>query len=127
MVKAPATVKTVEIPADYKVMKVTKLVAPAQDKKVEIPAKYETISKTTKVKDAYQGWQPVLCETNTTKELITQIQQSLKTAGFNPGDIDGVIGRSTLTALDGYQREHDLSRGGVTMQALEKLGVKLGS
>lgn len=127
MVKTPATVKTVEIPADYKVMKVTKLVSPAQDKRIEIPAKYETISKTTKVKDAYQAWQPVLCETNTTKELITQIQQSLKTAGFNPGDIDGVIGRDTLTALDSYQRKNDLARGGVTMETLEKLGVKLGS
>lgn len=127
MVKTPATVKTVEIPADYKVMKVTKLVSPAQDKRIEIPATYETISKTTKVKAAYQAWQPVLCETNTTRELITQIQQSLKTAGFNPGDIDGVIGRDTLTALDGYQRKNDLARGGVTMETLEKLGVKLGS
>ncbi len=126
MVKTAATVKEVEIPADYKVIKVTKLVSPAQDKRIEIPAKYETISKTTKVKDGYQAWQPVLCETNTTRELITQIQQSLQTAGFNPGDIDGVIGRDTLTALDGYQRKNDLARGGVTMETLEKLGVKLG-
>ncbi len=126
VVKTPATVKTVEIPADYKVVKVTKLVAPAQDKRVEIPAKYESINKTIKVRDAYQAWQPVLCETNTTKALVTQIQRALKTAGFNPGEIDGVIGQGTLTALDSYQRKNGLARGGLTMQTLEKLGVKLG-
>ena len=70
-------------------------------------------------------WRPVLCETNMSGTTITDIQQALKKAGHNPGAIDGVIGRQTLDAVDAYQRANGLPRGGLTLQTLEKLGVKI--
>ena len=73
-----------------------------------------------------QEWRPVLCETNTTRDLVLQIQRGLKAAGFDPGSIDGVLGRDTITAADAYQRKHNLPTGGMTIQTIEKLGIKIG-
>ncbi|MDX1698540.1 MAG: peptidoglycan-binding domain-containing protein, partial [Thiohalobacterales bacterium] len=80
----------------------------------------------TKVSDARQEWRPVLCETNTTRDLVLQIQRGLKAAGFDPGTIDGVLGRDTMAAADAYQRKHNLPTGGMTIQTLKKLGINIG-
>lgn len=126
VLKSEATVKKVEVPATFKTVRMRKLVSPAKENRIKIPAKYEILPKRTKVSDARQEWRPVLCETNTTKDLVLQIQNALKTAGFNPGQIDGVLGRDTMTAVDAYQRKHNLAHGGLTLQTLEKLGIKIG-
>ncbi len=124
-VKTPAATKVVEVPAEYKVVKKRKLVSPAIEKKIEIPAITEVVSKKVKVAEESMQWRPVLCETNMTNTTITEIQRALKKAGHNPGTIDGVIGRQTMVAVDSFQRANGLPRGGLTMQTLEKLGVKL--
>jgi peptidoglycan hydrolase-like protein with peptidoglycan-binding domain len=83
------------------------------------------VPKHTKISDASQEWRPVLCETNTTRDLVLQIQNGLKKAGFDPGNIDGVLGRDTMAAADAFQRKHNLPTGGMTIQTLEKLGIKI--
>ncbi len=125
VVKTPASTKTVEIPAQYKIVKVRKLVSAPQEKRIEIPAKYKTITKRIKVAEQRLEWRPVLCRTNMTRELISEVQRALKTAGFDPGPVDGVVGRGTLRAVDAYQREKGLARGGLTMDTLKSLGVSL--
>jgi len=125
VVKTPASTKTVEIPAQYKIVKVRKLVSAPQEKRIEIPAKYKTITKRIKVAEQRLEWRPVLCQTNMTRELISEVQRALKTAGFDPGPVDGVVGRGTLRAVDAYQREKGLARGGLTMDTLKSLGVTL--
>ncbi len=124
-VKTPAISKIVEIPPEYKVIKKRKLVTPAAEKKIEIPAKTQMVSKKVKVKDETQQWQPVLCETNMSTNLITEIQRALKNAGHNPGPIDGKIGNQTMVAVDSYQRANGLPRGGLTLRTIEKLGIKI--
>ena len=124
-VKSPASIKVVEVPAEYKVVKKRKLVSPAKEKKIEIPAKTQVVSRTVKVKEETMQWQPVLCETNMSTELITKIQTALKKAGHNPGVIDGKIGNQTMVAVDAYQRKNGLPRGGLTLQTIEKLGIKI--
>ncbi len=124
-VKTPAVTKVVEVPAEYKVVKKRKLAAPATEKKIEIPAQTQLVSKKVKVNEEFMQWRPVLCETNMTGTTITDIQTALAKAGHNPGAIDGVIGRQTMVAVDAYQRANGLPRGGLTMQTLSKLGIKL--
>ena len=124
-VKTPATTKVIEVPAEYKVVKKRKLASAATEKKIEIPAKTETVSRKVKVSEESMQWRPVLCETNMKETTITDIQRALKKAGHNPGTIDGIIGRQTLDAVDAYQRANGLPRGGLTLQTLEKLGVKI--
>jgi len=47
----------------------------------------------------------VLCETNTTPDVISKLQSALAKAGYNPGPIDGVVGSETLSAVTQYQKD----------------------
>lgn len=125
VVKTPAYFKKEEVPAVVETVKVRKLVAKAAEKRTPIPAEYNTVTKRLKVADERLEWRQVLCETNMTKDIVTRVQQALKSAGYDPGAIDGVIGGSTLRAVDRYQREKGLPHGGLTLRTLEALGVKI--
>ena len=54
--KSPSSTKKVDIPAEYKVEKVRKLVTPSKEKKIEIPATYETVTKRIKTSDEKVMW-----------------------------------------------------------------------
>jgi hypothetical protein len=125
VIEKPAGFKKEEVPPVVETVKVRKLVAKAEEKRSKIPAEYKTVSKRIKVGDERLEWRQVLCETNMTKEIVTQVQQALETAGYNPGTIDGVIGGATLRAVDQYQKDKGLPRGGLTLRTLESLGVKI--
>lgn len=124
MVEPPKMVKA-EIPAEYRTLKVRKVITPAQEKKIEIPAAYQTITNRIKVSDSYMEWRSILCETNTTPNIITKIQKALAGAGFNPGRVDGVIGGRTMGALRDYQRQKNIAVGQITVETLKSLGVDL--
>ncbi len=125
VMKSPATVKKVSIPAEYKTQKVAKLVSPAQEKRIKVPAEMQTVTKNIKVTDSRMEWRSVLCETNMSKELNMKIQESLHKAGFKAGPIDGKVGQATMRAVDAYQVANKLPRGGLTMKTLDHLGVKV--
>ncbi len=126
VIDQPATVKKVAVPATYKNIRMHKLVSKATEKRIPVPARHKIVPKHTKVSAARQDWRPVLCETNTTRDLVLQIQNGLKKAGFDPGTIDGVLGRDTMSAADAYQRKNNLPTGGLTIQTIEKLGIRIG-
>ena len=125
VVDKPAEVKKSTQPATFNTIRVRKMVEPAREQRVNIPAEFQTVTKRVKVGSERLSWQPILCETNVTQDIIANLQQALKAKGFNPGDIDGVLGSSTLSAVEGYQRSAGLARGGVTMETLDSLKVKL--
>ena len=126
VIKEKATIKKVAVPAKIKTVRMSKLVAPPSENRIPIPAKHQIVPKRTKVSAAQLEWRPVLCETNTTRELVVQIQSTLEMAGFNPGAVDGALGNATMRAIDAYQRKHNLPHGGLTLQTIEKLGIKVG-
>jgi hypothetical protein len=126
VIKDKATIEKVAVPAEIKTVRMSKLVAPPSEKRFPIPAKHQIVPKRSKVSDARLEWHPVLCETNTTPELVRQIQGALEKAGFNPGTVDGALGNATMRAIDAYQRKHNLPHGGLTLQTIEKLGIKVG-
>ena len=125
VVEAPATVKKVDVPAETKIVKVRKLVTPAQEKRIAIPKETKIVTQRQKISEEKLAWRSVLCETNATPGMVTDIQRALKTAGHDPGPIDGVIGRQTLAAIDQYQVKKGLARGGLTKTTLDSLGVQL--
>ncbi len=94
MVTPPST-RVIEIPAEYKTLKVRKEVSPASTNKIVIPAEYQKLTKRVKVTEERMEWRSVLCETNSSGTKVTQIQRALLKAGHNPGPIDGVIGSET--------------------------------
>ena len=71
------------------------------------------------------AWQPVLCETNMTKEVITKIQKALQDRGFDPGRIDGSVGSGMLRALEGFQQKNNLAKGGLTYETLKALNISM--
>jgi len=126
VIKDKASVKKVEVPARFKSFSMSKLVSAPSEKRIPIPAKHKLVKKHSKVSAASQQWRPVLCETNTTPELVTQIQLGLQKAGFKPGTADGVLGHATMSAADAYQRKHNLPTGGLTILTIQKLGISIG-
>lgn len=127
VVKVPATVRTVKVPAQYKVVKVATLVSPAQTQRVTVPAEYEKMVKQVKVKEGRAEWQPVLCQTNVTPSTVQSLQRSLRKAGYDPGKIDGRIGKATMVQLEAYQRAEGLPVGSLTFETLKSLDVSVGA
>jgi len=125
VIDKPAAVSKSTLPPEYSTIRVRKMVEPAREQRVSLPAEFQTVTKRVKVSADRLSWQPILCETNVNQDIIARLQQALKTKGFSPGDIDGVLGGSTLTAVEAYQRSAGLARGGVTMETLDSLNVKL--
>ena len=126
VLRTPATTRRVKIPAEYKNVRVRKLVQPPKEKRITIPAQYSEVSKRMKISEERMEWRSVLCETNASRELISSVQRALKEAGHDPGPIDGVLGRQTLTAVREYQQRKSLPTGGLTITTLDALGVKVG-
>jgi hypothetical protein len=123
VVAQPEKIVKIKIPAKYKIVKVKKVLQPAQEKRIDIPAQYATITKRSKVTDSSLDWRSILCETNTTPDIIRRIQQALVKAGYNPGSTDGRIGKHTMDALAVYQKKRGLASGQITMETLKSLGV----
>lgn len=88
-----------------------------------IPAKFKDVDKRAKVSNESLEWRQVLCETNMTKTIAKRVQQALTEAGYNVGVVDGILGGSTLRAVDDYQRKKGLPTGSLTIRTLESLGA----
>ena len=123
VVATPPRVEEVIIPAEYRTVQVRREVTPAYEETIVIPATYKTIQKTVVVSGGNLEWREVICDTNSTPELIAQVQSALAAAGYNPGRSDGVFGMSTLRAMEAYQRANGLIVGQLTMETMNSLGV----
>ncbi|ANM30247.1 hypothetical protein ABI59_12625 [Acidobacteria bacterium Mor1] len=121
----PPSTREIEIPAVYDTVKTRRLVKDAESRTIEIPAEYKTVTRTIQTTDGRMEWATVLCETNATRGTIMSIQRALKAAGYNPGDIDGVIGTDTMNAVRSYQKAKGLAQGYLTYETIDALGVKL--
>ena len=106
--EAEAYTQTVEIPAKYETRKVRTLVADAQEIRQDIPAKLETVTYQELEKDGHMQWRSILCETNVTKGLISNLQHKLNSAGYDVGTPDGIVGEKTMRAVNAYQADNQL-------------------
>ncbi len=118
-----AKTATEVVPAEYKTIRVRKMVKDASEQQFDIPAEYRTIKERQLVSEGELEWRPILCETNTTKDVVKRLQVALKDDGFDPGPIDGIVGRQTMAAVKAYQRKNGLAVGQLTLETLKKLGV----
>ena len=123
VMSTPARTVEIEVPAEYETIKVRKLATSAREMRTDIPAEYQSVQETRMVKEGKLHWQPILCETNASPDLITNVQRALNDAGFNAGPVDGILGRTTSNAIGAYQRANGLSTGQLTIETLKKLGV----
>ena len=121
----PPKERRIQIPAEYKTVKVRKMLSPAKERRISIPAEYQTVTRTEMVNDGHMEWRRILCETNVNREIIKEVQLTLRSTGHEPGRIDGVIGRHTESALKSYQRANNLAEGGLTYETLRHMNISL--
>ncbi|MCP4936028.1 MAG: hypothetical protein GY927_17950 [bacterium] len=98
------------------------MVQAPKENRTTIPAVYQTLAKREKVTDGYMEWRPILCETNASADLVSRVQRALASADHNPAPIDGVLGSSTITTVNAYQRQKGLATGQLTIETIKSLG-----
>ncbi|WOT04375.1 peptidoglycan-binding domain-containing protein [Shewanella youngdeokensis] len=119
-----ASTQRVEIPAVYETVEVTKLVAAASESRVEIPAEYDKVTLSKISKEGFMEWRPILCETNMTRATIMDIQNALSDKGYNPGNIDGVVGVDTMKAVNAFQTDNSLPTDKyINIKTIKALGL----
>ncbi len=125
VVKEPARTVTRKVPAVYDTVAVQKLVKAASTSKIAKPPVYETVTTTIKVSDGHVKWEPILCETNVTGDIIRQLQQALNQKGYKAGPVDGIYGARTTGAVRAYQREEKIPGDGqLTIELVDALKIK---
>ncbi|NND90840.1 MAG: peptidoglycan-binding protein [Granulosicoccus sp.] len=124
VVSEPASTKNSVIPARYQTITVQRLVSPASERRITIPARTKTVTSQIELSPAQAEWKQVLCEANMTRQIVTSLQRALKREGFDPGPIDGIMGRGTLKAIADYQTAEGIDKGGITLQLLRRLKVQ---
>jgi len=108
VVDVPAGFREESVPAIYQTVSHRVVDMPASVREIDVPAVTETIYNRVQVAPATSSRRSVLCETNATTEKILALQRALKTAGFDPGPVDGLIGPQMVTALTRYQENKGL-------------------
>ena len=124
VVDQPAAIKNIDVPAEYATMKVSRVKTPASVERQAIPAEYRTVTKQVAEGTSHMEWRRILCETNVTPAIVSDLQTALNAKGFKAGDATGSFNAQTLKALESFQVANNLPQGGVTIESLNALGVK---
>lgn len=122
VVVEPARFEEETVPAVYEDRSIRVLVRPAEERQIIIPAVYETVTKDVVVGGGELTWAEVLCETNTTRFKVAELQGALTDAGF-PTLVDGIFGPRTLRAMEAFQRSSGLGVGYMTVETAQALDV----
>jgi peptidoglycan hydrolase-like protein with peptidoglycan-binding domain len=56
--------------------------------------------------------------------MVSKIQSALAAEGYDVGGVDGVFGTKTVQAIEAYQIDKGLPKGGITITTLQALGVR---
>jgi len=125
IVDQPAQVRRVSVPPKTSNMTVQRMVEPARVSHVPVPEQVATVTVRELAAPSSLEWRPVICETNMTPGLVQRVQRALKAQGFDPGPIDGVIGRRTVAALNRFQQARGLPVDSyLNIQSVQALGVQ---
>ena len=119
----PSTQRKI-IPAKYRTITVKELVTPEGFESIKTPPKFTTIEKRTLISPESVQWREILCETNTTPDLVLRLQQKLVSAGYSLGTSpNGNFGPATKAAVRKFQIANGLPTGGLTLSTIKKLGL----
>ena len=123
VVDQPAEIIPVTTDDEINTLEVTELVEPAQTREREVPA--ETVSMPVK---RYEGKPRIVarqavCDRDLTSDRVLELQKTLASLGYHPGELDGLLGPNTLSALSEYQVDHGLASGAITLETAERLGI----
>lgn len=124
VIDRPAQVRRVAVAPQTSQMTVQELSSPGQVRRVQVPQQTSSMPVKQLVSASQLEWRPVLCETNMSPGTIQRLQRALKSAGHDPGPIDGKVGPRTMAAVNAYQRSHKLPVDAyLNLDTLRALGV----
>ncbi|MGB1213424.1 MAG: peptidoglycan-binding domain-containing protein [Pikeienuella sp.] len=123
VVDKPASTRTVDIPAVYGTVTKTVEATPSVVQRTEIPASYKTVKRTVEVAPARTVWTSVLCDVNTTPDVVRRLQTALKSQGHYNGKIDGDVGPATRRAIASYQNAQGVQSDILTIESARALGI----
>jgi hypothetical protein len=124
LISNSASIRSSSIPARYQTVEIQRLLTPASERRIAIPARTKTVSSQVQTAPAKVEWRKVVCRANLTRELVISLQRALKREGFNPGPIDGLYGKGTVRAIELYQIDQGIDRGGITYEVLQRLKIQ---
>ena len=125
VIDAPARVEEHKIPAVTKVVKVHSLIEDERAESITAPAIYKTVTKVRVIGGGQVDWREILCDTNTTREVIVRVQTALASRGYFKGLHSGVFGRASWDALVHFQRDNHLPEGQLTMETVKALDISI--
>lgn len=108
----------------FRTRRVKTLVEPAREERVPVPAVYETVTKQVMVAAPSSEWREVLCKSNVTPALVTDVQRRLSEQGHYRGRISGQLTSETQAAIKKYQASVGLPQTGIDLETLKKMGLK---
>ncbi len=91
---------------------VSVLEAQIQDKDQEISSLREALAKTEEEKTAKEAKAKKVIGEVKSRPTAKQIQIALRNAGYNPGALDGKMGRQTREAIRAFQQANNLTADG---------------
>jgi len=124
VIDTPARVEEHKIPPEVQHMHVRRLISAEHTEMVTIPATYRTVTKFKVVGGGNVEWREILCDTNTTRDVLIRVQVALADKGFYKGRRNGVVGPDCWDALIRFQRSQHLPEGQLTMETVQALGIK---
>ena len=102
----------------------SRLVQPAGQVAQPVAPQQKTINTRVLRSPERFEWVPVLCNTNSNHSSISRVQTALADAGHYDGQIDGVAGPQTHSALRSFQAEQGIiGHGNITAETAQALGV----
>ena len=107
----------------YKVIEEKVLVKPEEVKTITVPAEYKVIRHKTLIeKGGVAKWVEVLCPKSINALLVTQLQLALQSRKYYEGELHGILSFDVRSALVKFQQENQLPLGQLDKQTLEALG-----
>lgn len=118
----PASIREIEIPAEFQTVRTQRLVRPETCRRIEIPAEFAMVEKTVKVSDGRWEWRRVVCERTTSVETLRTLKTALSQKGYGTTSSD-TLEESDWAAIKRYQTDNRLAVGALTIEMMENLGI----
>lgn len=124
IVDKPAQAVEVIIDPEYTKVASTELVKPVEANQIIVPEEKRQLQITRFEGNARIVSRQTVCDNDIDDNLVTRLQQSLVKRGFNPGTVDGLLGKRTLDALTEFQTANGLAVGALTLESLTVLEIE---
>lgn len=124
IVDKPAQAVEVTLDPEYTKVASTEVVRPVEANQIILPEEKRQLKVTRFEGTARIVSRQTICDPDINDDLVTRLQQSLVKRGFNPGQVDGKLGKRTLDALTEFQTANGLAVGALTLESLTALEVQ---